>query len=217
MRRSEATCAASRTSHSDRRVSAEVIVARAITSRTVSMCGPLNRARKNQSSAGSPSRAHFEVQQRGHVLIAGEPVAPVTVSVHRDDCPCRQRRSLSYRGQAVGPLHPLLGPYAWGRTVHPRQAHAGSRPCQAGVAGVANLAGPQPTKPAAEQRGSQPGGQVRRERDLSVQSRVACGVDDLHHDIRADVDVMGAALCGGHGARIAAQRRTVFDQEARDH
>lgn len=33
-------------------------VARAMTSRTVSMCGPLKRARKNQSSAGSPKRAH---------------------------------------------------------------------------------------------------------------------------------------------------------------
>ena len=37
---------------------AVVAVARAMTSRTVSMCGPLNRARKNQSSAGSPNRAH---------------------------------------------------------------------------------------------------------------------------------------------------------------
>jgi hypothetical protein len=43
----------------------------------------------------------FEVQQRRHALIAREPVAPVTVRVDRDDCPCVQRRALRYRRQAV--------------------------------------------------------------------------------------------------------------------
>jgi hypothetical protein len=43
----------------------------------------------------------FEVQQCRHASIAREPVAPVTVRVNRDDCPCMQRRALRYRRQAI--------------------------------------------------------------------------------------------------------------------
>jgi hypothetical protein len=32
-------------------------------------------------------------------------------------------------------------------------------------------------------------------------------VDDLYDDVPAEVDVMGAAVNGGHGARVAAQDR----------
>jgi hypothetical protein len=35
---------------------------------------------------------------------------------------------------------------------------------------------------------------------------MAAGVDDLHDDVRSDVDVVGHALGGGHGAGITAQR-----------
>jgi hypothetical protein len=39
--------------------------------------------------------------------------------------------------------------------------------------------------------------------DLPVQPSVSVGVDDLHDDIRADVDVMGDALSSGQGAGVA--------------
>ena len=84
---------------------------------------------------------------------------------------------------------------------------ARSRPWHAGVAGVANVAGPQPIEPAVKQRGREAGGQVGRERDLAVQSRVAGRVDDLHDDVRADVNGVGTALSSGHGAGITAQGR----------
>ena len=105
------------------------------------------------------------------------------------------------------PADRVGGQQARGHVVHTGHAHAGSRPRHAGVAGVADIARPEPAEPAAQKRGREPGGQVGCERRLPVQSRVASGIDDLHDDIGADVDVMGAALGGGHGAWITAQGR----------
>src|ERR1022692_453325 len=68
-------------------------------------------------------------------------------------------------------------------------------------------AGIQLCSPSSRWTASSASRQVGRECDLPVQSRVAAGVDDLHDYIRADVDVVGAALSGGHGAGVAAQGR----------
>src|ERR1022692_3369854 len=51
-------------------------------------------------------------------------------------------------------------------------------------------AGIQLCSPSSRWTASSASRQVGRECDLPVQSRVAAGVDDLHDDIRADVDVV---------------------------
>ena len=109
--------------------------------------------------------------------------------------------------QCLQILERILGQQAGGHTVDSGQAHAWRCPRHPRITGIANVASAQSVVTAGEERGREPGRQVRRERDLPVQTRVPLYVDDLHSDLGTDEDIVGTASSHGHRTWVPAQGR----------